>query len=350
MTVTSLYICISYIYTYPYNFYDLSYLHAYCMSISFGTCSMFLAYLLSILLLYSCFYTLHIPILFILSNAFHVVQNLCIYHIIPYLSRIFFLFLVICLYRILDLFHIISCIILFARFLYFHVHFLSCSYTVHVSYTFISQILSYNLSYIVLYFYLHSYTFHIRYFCMLSYDTFHVLYFHMSFTYSSFFIFHFYVLFHIVATRPCCTFHSSFSYLYYHILSCYMLLSCTFHMLSSCTIHILHIHLYVLILLYSLCFRKLSVLFLYWFKTNTFISYLYFSYYVNLYLIFPISRRSIRLILLLSYHILSYVFIYVFMCFHILYFSYTFLFSLLSALYLFISFSCTTLCTFYILY
>ena len=121
-------------------------------------------------------------ILIILSNAFHVVQNMCIYHIIPYLSHIFCLFLVICLYRILDLFHIISCIILFACFLYFHVHFLSCSYTVHVSYTFISRILSYNLSYTVLYFYLHSYTFHIRYFCMLSSDTFHVLYFHMSFT------------------------------------------------------------------------------------------------------------------------------------------------------------------------
>ena len=147
-----------------------------------------------------------------------------------------------------------------------------------------------------------------------------------------------------MATRTCYTFHSSFSYLYYRIHSYYMLLSCTFHILSSCTIHILHIHLYVLILSYTLCFRILSVLFLYWFKANTFISYLYFSYYVNFYLIFHISCRSIRLILLLSYHILSYVF----MCFHILYFSYTFLFSLLSVLYLFISFSCTTFCTFYI--
>ena len=89
-----------------------------------------------------------------------------------------------------------------------------------------------------------------------------------------------------------------------------MLLSYTFHMLSSCTIHILHIHLYVLILSYTLCCRILSVLFLYWFKANTFISYLYFSYYVNFFLIFHIPRRSIRLILLLSYHILSYVFIY----------------------------------------
>ena len=160
----------------------------------------------------------------------------------------------------------------------------------------------------------------------------------------------YHVSFRVVATLPCYTFHSSFSYLYYRILSYYMLLSCTFHILSSCTIHILHIHLYALILSYTLCFRILSVLFLYWFKANTFKSYLYFSYYVNFYLIFHISRRSIRLILLLSYHILSYVFIYVFMCFHILYFSYTFLFSLLSTLYLFISFSCTTLCNFYILY
>ena len=136
-----------------------------------------------------------------------------------------------------------------------------------------------------------------------------------------------------------------FSSCTYHILSNYMFLSCTFHILSSCTIHILHMHLYILILSYTLYFRILSVLFLYWFKTNTFISYLCFSYYVNFYLIFHISRRSIRLILLLSYHILSYVFIYVFMCFHILYFSYTFLFSLLSVLYLFISCSCTILTT-----
>ena len=180
--------------------------------------------------------------------------------------------------------------------------------------------------------------FHLSVLCLI---TFYVL-LHISFL----ILYLYHVSFHVVATRPCYTFHSSFSYLYYRILSYYMLLSCTVHILSSCTIHILHIHLYVLILSYTLCFRILYVLFLYWFKVNTFISYLYFSYYVNFYLIFHISRRSIILILLLSYHILSYVFI----CFHILYFSYTFLFSLLSVLYLFISFSCTTLCTFYILY
>ena len=152
--------------------------------------------------------------------------------------------------------------------------------------------------------------FHLSVLCLI---TFYIL-LHISFL--KLCIYH--VLFHVVATRPCYTFHSSFSYLYYRILSYYMLLSCTFHMLSSYIIHILHIHLYVLILSYTLCFRILFVLFLYWFKANTFISYLYFSYSVNFYLIFPISCRSIRLILLLSYHILSYVFIYVFMCFNIL--------------------------------
>ena len=60
MTVTSLYICISYIYTYSYNFYYLSSLHSYCMSIFSVTYSISLAYPLSIPLLYFCFYTLYI--------------------------------------------------------------------------------------------------------------------------------------------------------------------------------------------------------------------------------------------------------------------------------------------------
>ena len=102
--------------------------------------------------------------------------------------------------RILDLFHIISCIIVFASFLYFYVDFLSCSYTVHLSYTFISHILSYNLSYTILYFYLHSYTFHIRYF----------YYFHLFLV---FFIFQFYNLLH------------SMYYYIYHLLSCTYIIS-----------------------------------------------------------------------------------------------------------------------------
>ena len=106
--------------------------------------------------------------------------------------------------RILDLFHIISCIIVFASFLYFHVHFLSCSYTVHISYTFISRILSYNLSYTILYFYLHSYNFHIRYSCILLYV------FHLFLV---FFIFQFYNLSH------------SMYYYIYHLLSCTYIIS-----------------------------------------------------------------------------------------------------------------------------
>ena len=112
--------------------------------------------------------------------------------------------------------------------------------------------------------------FHLSVLCLI---TFYVL---LQISFLRLCIYH--VLFHIVTTRPCYTFHSSFSYLYYRILSYYMLLSCTFILLSSCTIHILHIHLYVLILSYTLCFRILSVLFLYWFKVNTFILYLYFFF------------------------------------------------------------------------
>ena len=103
--------------------------------------------------------------------------------------------------------------------------------------------------------------------------TFYVL-LHISFLILS--LYH--VSFPVVAIRLFYTSYSSFSYLYYRILSYYMLLSCTFHIPSSCVIHILHIHLYVLILSYTLCFRILSILFLYWFKTNTFISYLYFFF------------------------------------------------------------------------
>ena len=133
------------------------------------------------------------------------------------------------------------------------------------------------------------------------------------------------------------------SFIYTFTIFLYFSSFCSITYCIPCTIHILHIHLYILILSYTLCFRILFILFLCWLKANTFISYLYFSYYMNFYLIFHISRRSLRLILLLSYHILSYVFTYAFMCFHILYLSYTFLFYLLSVLYLFISFSCTIL-------
>ena len=91
VTVTSLYICISYIYTYSYNFYYLSSLHSYCMSIFSFIYSMSLAYLLSILLLYSCFYTLHIPYSFY-NLLFYVFGISPIYTFTVFLFLYFFIF------------------------------------------------------------------------------------------------------------------------------------------------------------------------------------------------------------------------------------------------------------------
>ena len=136
VTVTSLYRSISYIYAYSYNFYDLSSLHAYCMSISFGTFSMSLAIFY---LYFSFFYTFLVSILCIFHihsityYSMSLVYLLSILLLYSCVSHILCLILVICLYLILDLFHIISCIMSFASFLYFHVHFLSCSSIVHVS-------------------------------------------------------------------------------------------------------------------------------------------------------------------------------------------------------------------------
>ena len=130
-TVTSLYICISSIYTYFYNLNSLSfYIPIACQTFSI-TCSISLAYPLLILFLYSYFeyftysYTYHVSslCLFHLSALCLLLHSLYyyVYHIIPYLSQILCLFLVTCLHRILDLFHLISCIMFFASFLCFHV-------------------------------------------------------------------------------------------------------------------------------------------------------------------------------------------------------------------------------------
>ena len=97
--VTSLYICISYIYTYFYNFNSFSsYIPIVCQYFSI-TCSMSLTYPLSILFLYSYFYTLPIPILVMCSSftliicllnvpfrfqvTYHV-SILCLFHLSPY--------------------------------------------------------------------------------------------------------------------------------------------------------------------------------------------------------------------------------------------------------------------------
>ena len=119
MTVISLYICISYIYTYSYNFYYLSSLHSYCMLIFSVTCSMSLTYLLSILLLYSFFYTLHIPYSF--------------YNLLLFISYHYFSDYV----NFYHIFHISlrsAELILYYHIIYCHMfsHILSC---VHLSYT-----------------------------------------------------------------------------------------------------------------------------------------------------------------------------------------------------------------------
>ena len=148
MTVTSLYICISYIYTYPYKCYYLSSLHAYCMSISFPLhvlciwhnfylyfscisvsifcifhihsiidCSMSLTFLLSILsyhLILSCTF-IYILILFIYGTF--VCFNLVL----------FMYYTFICFLPVLDFFIFQFYILLHSMYYYIY-HFLSCTY------------------------------------------------------------------------------------------------------------------------------------------------------------------------------------------------------------------------------
>ena len=134
--VTSLYIFISYIYTYSYNFYYFSSLHSYCMSIFSVTCSMSVAYLLSILLLYSCFYTLHIPysfynlFLFISYHYFSDYVNFYhIFHISFRVQSLYFTIIIIYCHRFS---HILSCAFIDYS---FHIPFLYdlvLSYTLHL--------------------------------------------------------------------------------------------------------------------------------------------------------------------------------------------------------------------------
>ena len=133
VTVTSLYICISYIYTYSYNFYYLSSLHSYCMSIFSVTCSMSLAYLLSILLLYSYFYTLHIPYSFYnLLFYFHVLLS-CTVFIYYFLVILFILLSLVCTVLVHILF--VYCHILSYTIVYRHILCI-CVFTLTIELTF----------------------------------------------------------------------------------------------------------------------------------------------------------------------------------------------------------------------
>ena len=143
VTVTSLYMCISYIYAYSYNFYDLSSLHAYCMSIYFDTsfwhsfylyfsciyvsifcifhihsitdCSMSLTYLLSIL-------SYHL----ILSCTFIYILILFIYGTFVCFNLVLFMYCTfICLLPI-QVFFIFQFYVLLHSMYYYIYHFLDC--------------------------------------------------------------------------------------------------------------------------------------------------------------------------------------------------------------------------------
>ena len=128
VTVTSLYICISYIYTYSYNFYYLSSLHSYCMSIFSVICSMSLAYLLSILLLYSCFYTLHIPYSF--YNLLFFMFYYIFFHILLYFHIFSILFMCSSFMLLFIAFHVLLHILSYNFVLYILSILFMSSYTV----------------------------------------------------------------------------------------------------------------------------------------------------------------------------------------------------------------------------
>ena len=119
--------------------------------------------------------------------------------------------------------------------------------------------------------------------------------------------------------------------IYFHVICFHLILVIYYHPVLF--VHFIYIRKFLFY--HTLCFRILSVLFLCWLKSNTIVSYLYFSYQMNIYLIFYISRRSTRLILLPSYHILSYVFTYAFMylSYHILSYIFTYAFMYFHILY-----------------
>ena len=95
---------------------------AYCMSISYGTYSMSLAYLLSILLLYSCFYTLHIHIL--IMFIFHACRMSFSMFLFFFRLLIMSLVYVFFIFRFYDLLHSMYYYIYFTyicTFLFYHI-------------------------------------------------------------------------------------------------------------------------------------------------------------------------------------------------------------------------------------
>ena len=252
------------------------------MSISFGTYSMSLAYLLSILLLYSCFYTLHIPILLIFHISHRSIRLILLlsYHILSYVftyvsfvficynfhipfSFIYFLYFT-CSYPFRVLYFVLSIYCIHVLFMYyFHIPiFMYCSFHILFScYTF-HMIVIYCAFHLIL-----SYT-------ILSYDI-HIL----CFSYTVLFICFSYTC-HVFIFQSC---HMSFqcSYSLSGYISC--LYSISFSSFGSMIYCILHFHTCTLIYFPVICVHLVlfmscyPVLFIYFIYICTFLFYLSYT-------------------------------------------------------------------------
>ena len=204
-----------YLYIFLY-FNSLSfYIPIACQSFSV-TCSMSLAYPLSILFLYSYFYTLHIPTL-IMFISFHV-RILGMYHIHSYLVYFHITYL------------ILSCTFIYILILFIYGTFVCFHLILFMYCTFICLLPVSNL-------------FHLS---VLRLITFYVL-LHISFL----ILYLYHVFCHVVATRPCYTFHLHFSFLYFMYFTCSYPFRVLYFVLSIYCIHVLFISYTVFLLYFS---------------------------------------------------------------------------------------------------
>ena len=121
------------------TFYYLSSLHSYCMSIFSVTCSMSLAYLLSILLLYSCFYTLHIPYSF--YNVLFFLFYYIFFHILLYFCMLSILFMC---SSFMVIYYTIFYILFLCTIIMYCVHIPFSCYIFHITFSFMYCTCSYT--------------------------------------------------------------------------------------------------------------------------------------------------------------------------------------------------------------
>ena len=257
-TVTSLFICISYIYTYFYNFNSLSfYIPIACQFFSV-TCSMSLVYPLSILFMYSYFYILHIPIL-ITCSSFTLVM--CLFNV-PILCQVTYHVSSPCLFHtfgsmIYCILHFHTCTIVYFHVICVHlVLFISCYPVLFIYFIYICMFLfylSYTLDFCIL---------SVLFLCLYTY--FHIKLYCTSCSCNCLCLYH--VLFHVVATRPSYSFHLPFSFLYFLYFTCSYPFRVLYFVLSIYCIHVLFISYTVFLLYFSydghiLCFSSYTVIY-----------------------------------------------------------------------------------------